>query len=136
MCVRNLISLLLALLLLSCNKDNVIIGPDTAPPEVSFDSEDGVYVVILGNSVTVFANVSNAESPVCRWVDDAGHTVSDYESLTFEATETGEFYFTFYCTAANGTASADIRIDVVDTASPACLRFPSGSPSQSARKLR
>lgn len=118
MCVRNLISLLLALLLLSCNKDNVIIGPDTAPPEVSFDSEDGVYVVMLGNSVTVFSNVSNAESPVCRWVDDAGHTVSDYESLTFEATETGEFYFTFYCTAANGIASADIRIDVVETLLP------------------
>ena len=118
MSVKNIFLLLLGLLTVACNRDGVITDPDATPPEITIDSEDGVYVVMLGNSLTVFASVDNAVNPSFRWVHDEGKVVSTYESLTFEASEIGEYYFTFYCSASNGTSSVDIRIDVVETLLP------------------
>ena len=72
MSVKNIFLLLLGLLTVACNRDGVITDPDATPPEITIDSEDGVYVVMLGNSLTVFASVDNAVNPSFRWVNDEG----------------------------------------------------------------
>ncbi len=115
--ILSLVAVLLSMLS-GCNKDETIVDPDTGKLTVTLDSDDGVYVVTPGNTVTVMATVSGAVDPRCRWIDDDDRTVCEGESMTFTAESVGEYYFVFSCIAANGMASIDIRIDVVDNLLP------------------
>lgn len=113
--------LMVLCLLLSCNKDEDIVAPETKVPQVAFENGTGVYSVKVMKSVTVTPTVIDAVNPKYRWLDDKGKTVGQELSYTFSSPMTGEFYFTFCVDADNGNVKEEIRIDVVDKLFPAVV---------------
>lgn len=104
-------------LFLSCNKDNVIEEDITQKPVISLDSETGIYTLKIGHTLTISPTVEHSEGAMYSWLLD-GKLVGTDESYTFTAEELGEYYLTFRVETKAGTASEELRIDVVELAPP------------------
>jgi len=126
--------LMVLCLLVSCNKDEDIVAPETKVPEVAFENGTGIYQVKVTKSVTITPTVIDAVNPTYRWLDDKGKTVGRELSYTFSSPMTGEFYFTFCVDADNGSVKEEIRIDVVDKLYPA-VTLPSEMQTSVGKSL-
>lgn len=102
----------------SCNTDNDITAPDRKPISVTFDNLSGVYELKTGKQLSITPAVENAVNPRYKWTNDEGKTVATSLTLTFSSETEGVFYFTFHVDADNGSASEEVRIDVLSQIIP------------------
>lgn len=106
------------LVTLSCNRDGVIEA-EGGIPQITLDSQTGVYAVKVGQSVTISPTYLNTDSTtVFSWVID-GVVVSTSPTYTFTATETGQTYITLEVANIYGTAEEELRVDVAEFEVPA-----------------
>lgn len=109
--------LIAACFLSSCNKDDVIEEDITQKPVITLDSETGVYTLKAGRTLTITPTVEHAEGAMYSWLLD-GKLVGSAVSYTFTARELGEYYLVFRVETKAGSASEEMRVDVVELAPP------------------
>lgn len=102
---------------LSCNKDDVLESGSSKAPLITLDNETGVYIVKIGNSLTISPDVENAQGAEYSWLLD-GKLVGTDPSYTFISDVEGEYYIDFSVKTKAGEASEEIRVDVVSLAPP------------------
>ncbi len=99
----------------SCNKDEIVATE--AAPRIILDSETAVYEVKAGHELTIAPKYENAEGGKFVWkVDDV--VLSTEAVLTAVWDEAGEYYVELTVTASGGTASEEMRVDVIELAIP------------------
>lgn len=116
--VFSILCILLIFAAPACNKDDVIGAPDGKLPVIDPLGDEGVYVVKTGGTLEI--------APVFEGVDDMSAivwTLDDREVargpvFTRQWLERGEFYLTVSASNRAGTATADIRVDVIDMMPP------------------
>ncbi|MDR0667657.1 MAG: hypothetical protein LBF90_03445 [Prevotellaceae bacterium] len=94
--------------------------PEVAPvaePSVVLMPATGEHRLKIGGSVMLTAVVENALSPIFSWVVD-GKIVSTDPSFTFLAERLGEYFVTFRVDAENGSATAQVKISVLEKLPP------------------
>ena len=99
----------------SCNIDEEITT--SLPPKIILDSKSGVYTVKQGREVVIAPSYENAEGATYRWTTE-GRLIGNEASLTFSRESIGEYYILLTVTSSNGSASEEIRVDVVDLELP------------------
>lgn len=120
-----LLYLFIAVALASCNKDEVIIGPDAAKPVITLDNEYGVYTVKVGHKLTIAPKYEHVVS-----ADDVTWNVEGQElshGYVFNAIwdKPGEYYATVTAENNAGSASEELRIDVLHLTPPVIsLKIP------------
>lgn len=109
--------LMVLCLLASCNKDDVIEEDIAQKPIITLDSETGIYTLKIGRTLTITPTVEHAERAMYSWLLD-GKLVGSEASYTFTARELGEYYLIFRVETEVGSASEEMRVDVVELAPP------------------
>ena len=99
----------------SCNIDEEITT--SLPPKIILDSKSGVYTVKQGREVVIAPSYENAEGATYSWKMD-GRLIGNEASLTFSRESIGEYYILLTVTSSNGSASEEIRIDVLELETP------------------
>ncbi len=114
--IRRLLYILLLLpLLLSCNIDEVIEG---AKPQIELDSATGIYTVKQGRELRIAPRYTNVEGATFVWSIE-GVEVCHERAFVFDATEQlGRTYITLTVTNDAGSATEQIRVDVVELEQP------------------
>lgn len=100
----------------SCRKDNA--EPQGNKPEIQLDSESAIYTVKVGKELRI--------EPVYKYVDGnteylwtvSGKEVSKTPELVYSSEEAGKYYAAVQVTNSVGSASREMRIDVVDLEIP------------------
>ena len=113
---RNYILLIIAAagaMLSSCRED---ITPPA--PDITLDSESGIYTVKSGRTITIAPTYTNAGDAEYSWTLEGGEKLSDAPVLEFMREETGRYYIVLTVSNAGGSAQAQIRIDVQDITPP------------------
>jgi len=110
--------LTLAVLLCSCNKDDIIEDASALKPIIILDSEYGVYSVKTGHELTIAPEFKNIENATITWTLDDGQVVCQGTQWTATWNNPGEYYVTISATNSAGTTSEEIRIDVLDLTPP------------------
>lgn len=105
----------------SCNKDDFVETQDK--PSISLDSPTGVYTVKAGRTLTIAPSYSNSIGASYLWEDDEGRVLSRDPQLVFVSETIGSYYITVTVTTSSGSASEELRIDVVGLQTPA-ISFP------------
>ena len=107
----------MALIVLSCNKDGVIVA-EGGVPEITLDSTTGVYTVKVGESLTIAPTYKNVDSTTAySWSID-GVVVSTSSSYTFTPQQSGEVFITLEVANIYGVATEDLRVDVTQLQIP------------------
>lgn len=101
------------LFLQGCKKEQFV-----APPEISFDDEDRIYVVKAGTPITITPEVKNAENASFEWKTDT-RILSEDLTLTYTFDDPGQVYITFTVSTQKHSVSEEIRIDVAERMIPA-----------------
>lgn len=103
--------------LYSCNKDDVI--ESTLPPKIELDSENGIYTVAVGKSLTIAPVYKNMDggNVSYKWSID-GQTVATTPSFTSAWPNVGEYYVIVTATNDAGSASEEILVKVTEPAAP------------------
>lgn len=102
-------------MLLSCNKDGIISSD--VPPHIILDSETGVYEVKVGRELTIAPRYENAVGARYVWkVDDV--VQGDKPAFTAVWEEPGEYYVSLTVTTSGGTATEEMRVDVMELTLP------------------
>lgn len=102
------------LLFASCSDDDE--QPiDYGTPEIEFSATE--YTVKVGKQVTLQASVSDAANPIYSWKLD-GIIVSTDTVFTYDAEETGEYFFTFRVDADNGSTEEQVKLTVSEKLPP------------------
>ncbi len=123
--VSVLSALMILGLLCSCNKDNTIPGQDNMPPEISLDSEDGIYTVKVGHELTINPTVRHGGDAAYKWTLD-GQIVCREASFTKRWDEEGVFYPVLTVTTKYGKAEEELKIEVQALTPPVIsLKIPS-----------
>ncbi|MCD8103377.1 MAG: cell surface protein [Alistipes sp.] len=102
--------------LFACNSSEEILATDDKPV-ITFDSDDYVYTIKVGSSVTLRPTVTNNENAAYRWLLN-GATVGNRETYTFTGEESGSYYITFEVSTRAATVFEEVRIDVVELLLP------------------
>lgn len=102
--------------LTSCNKDDVI-EVNQNRPEIALDSETGVYAVRVGEQLTISPTYRNVGGATYRWSEE-GATLSTRSELTYTWDEAGDHYITLTVTTDAGTATEEVKVEVVEPAPP------------------
>lgn len=102
--------------LVACNRDN-LIEADGSRPVIVLDNEYGVYEVKTGGTLTIAPEFRNLDGGTVSWMLD-GEIVGRGEEWTAVWPEQGEYYVTVTAENRAGSASEDIRIDVLDLTPP------------------
>ena len=109
--------LLAALTAVACaDEERPEAGP-VAGPSVVLTPATGEHRLKTGGSVMLTAVVENALSPIFSWVVE-GKIVSTDPSFTFFAERLGEYFVTFRVDAENGSATAQVKITVLEKLPP------------------
>lgn len=104
----------------SCNKDD-IISVDV-PPRIIIDSETGIYEIKAGCELTIAPRYENISDATFTWeVDDIVSCTGPVFTLTWE--EPGQYYVTLTVTTPRGSASEELRVDVLERCIP-YISFP------------
>ncbi len=102
----------------SCNKDDVIEQSEaTKAPEIKIDNETGIYTVTKGRSLTISPTYVNCSNAVYLWTID-GTPVASTPELTYAWDEIGEYYVTVNVTTTAGSASEELKVEVIEPAAP------------------
>ena len=94
----------------SCNIDDVITT--VLPPTIILDSPTGIYSVKQGREIVIAPSYDSAAGATYRWTMGA-EVLSTSPSLRFESDTVGEYFVTITITTEGGSASEEIRIDVL-----------------------
>ena len=100
------------LALSSCNKDDVIEENSPVAPVITLDSETGIYTVKSGRELTISPVYEHADKALYVWSVD-GKIVGDEPSLVFREEKVGEVYVQLSVSTRYGTATEELRVDVV-----------------------
>lgn len=114
------LSILLAVLtagvmLYSCNSEDVITAG--AAPRIVLDNPDGVYEVKAGHELTIAPEYVNAEGATYSWKID-GNPAGNTPSLTRRWDDPGEYYVDITVRTSAGTATEELRVDVLEPGIP------------------
>lgn len=102
---------------ISCNKDD-IIESEVQKPRIVLDNEDGVYSVKQGNMLTISPEFINCDDADISWFMDGKIVCTTTSwSRTWDNPE-GEYYITVNAKNAVGSASEEIRVDVLTLTPP------------------
>ncbi|MCM1151545.1 MAG: cell surface protein [Alistipes sp.] len=107
----------LLLLLTGCNRDGIIEEEMPAAPEILLDSEEGIYTVKAGRTLTIAPTVRYADGARFSWTCD-GKLLAASPTLSYTWEEPGEYFVRFRVATANGAAEEELRIDVLALAPP------------------
>ena len=99
----------------SCNIDEEITA--SLPPKIYLDSDSGIYTVKQGREVIIAPSYDNVEGATYSWRMD-GRLIGNDASLAFMREAVGEYYILLTVTAATGSDSEEIRVDVVELEIP------------------
>ena len=99
----------------SCNIDEVITNAE--PPKILLDKQSGVYTIKQGREIKIAPKYESADDASFRWTMD-GEVIGTGASLRFYSDEVGKYYITITVTTEAGSASEEIRIDVVELEIP------------------
>ncbi len=100
-----------ACVLFACNKDEEITRD--LPPEIVFEEDQALFTVKTGREVRIAPGYAHAEGAAFRWTID-GVTVGTERAFVYTAgDEPTTVYLSLTVTARGGTATEEIRIDVV-----------------------
>lgn len=114
--LRIAVILTAVMLLVSCNKDDVV--GYVYKPIISFDDNpSGIYTVKPGHELTLAPTITYGEGAEIEWIMD-GEVVCRDRVWTRRWTEEGTFYATCCATNAAGTAHEEVRIDVTGATPP------------------
>ncbi len=101
---------------ISCNKDNEIMGT-TEKPQIILDNTDGIYSVKTGHELTIEPEFKNVDNATITWTLN-GDIVCRTTSWTATWPDEGKYYVTISATNSAGSASEEIRVDVVPVTPP------------------
>lgn len=120
--VMTVTALVAVMALASCNKDEVITTD--AKPVIELDSDTGVYTVKTGRELTIAPTYLNVDGADYAWVCD-GVMLATTPVFTHTWEETGTYYLDLTVTTDAGSATEQMRVDVIDLAVPA-ISLPLG----------
>ena len=106
---------LLAVICLACNKDEVISV--AGKPEITLDSETGVYTVKVGAELIISPTYKNAEKAIYIWSID-GTEVLHSPVFVYSWSEAGTYYVSISVTNPAGTATEEMRVEVIENQAP------------------
>ena len=117
--MKKLLSCLFAALfvLSSCNKDDVIEVDSQTAPRITLDSENAVYTIKSGRELTISPAYENADKALYVWKID-GKVVGTEPALTVCEQTAGELFVLLQVSNRYGTASEELRVDVVELEIP------------------
>ena len=117
--MKKLLSCLFAALfgLSSCNKDDVIEVDSQTAPRITLDSENAVYTIKSGRELTISPTYENADKALYVWKID-GKVVGTQPALTVCEQTVGELFVLLQVSNRYGTASEELRVDVVELEIP------------------
>lgn len=107
----------LVIFLFSCNKDEDISLDVAAPPVIELNSEDGIYIVKIGNEVVIEPSYQNVDYAVYTWKCN-GRIISEEPYLKYTFDECGSYYITLRVDTRDASAEEEIRVDVNELAPP------------------
>lgn len=125
---KNLFIPLIAILLLSCNKDEEIVQEveNSQPPVIVLDSETGIYVTKIGKEVAIKPSYENVDFAVYSWKCD-GRIISEEPQLVYTFEQADSYYVTLRVDTPEGSDEEEIRVDVNEFAPPVIsLVVPTG----------
>ncbi|MCM1051965.1 MAG: hypothetical protein NC349_08380 [Paenibacillus sp.] len=103
-------------MLQSCNKDDVIEA--AVAPGIEIDSEDGIYTVKVGHELTISPVYKDVTADATyRWSID-GSTIATTPALTYTWAASGEYYLDITVTTPGGSATEELKVEVVELAVP------------------
>lgn len=108
---------LILLIFSSCNKDEIIENPTEKAPIITLDSEDGIYTVKAGRSLTISPVVQFADKAKYTWIID-GNVVGTGPELTVSYDEPQDIYVIFRVETSGGIAQEEIKIEVLEKTPP------------------
>ena len=109
----------------SCNKNDLVEEDQPMAPEITLDSETGIYTVKVGRALTIAPTVRYAENALFSWTSD-GKLLSTEPMLTYTWDEAAEVYVTFTVQNENGKAEEELKVEVLEMAPPVIsLALPS-----------
>lgn len=115
----------LLLILVSCNKDDIIFD-ETLAPKIEFSENEGVYQVKIGRNIEIEPQISNSEDAIITWSVN-NHIICRGEIFNYIFQETGEYFVTVAAHNEYGSSYEEIRIDVVEKTPPVIdLKVPNG----------
>lgn len=107
-------------MLFSCNKDDIIAME--IPPRIILDNETAIYEIKAGKELTIAPKYENAENATFVWkVNDV--VMGNAPAFTSVWNEAGVYYIDLTVTTEGGSASEEIRVDVIEPAIP-YISFP------------
>lgn len=101
----------------SCNKDEEISITAAEKPVITLDSESAVYKVKRGRDLTIRPVYEHVDDAQYAWTID-GEVVGKNPTYTFRGQTTGEVFVGLSVTTAAGSATEELRIDVVELETP------------------
>ncbi len=116
---------LITVFLAGCNKDGQVEIDQPMTPQITLDSEDGIYTVKVGRELTIAPTVQYAENALFSWTLD-GKLLSTEPTLTHTWSEAAEVYVMFTVQNENGKAEEELKVVVLEMAPPVIsLALPS-----------
>lgn len=112
---------LVAVMLSSCGSDDD--APQGAAPQITLDSETGIYTVKAGRDLTITPTYRNTDDATVYVWSVEGVSVCQTPAFTFRSEETGSTFVQLKVTNGYGSDSEEMRIDVVETELPV-ISFP------------
>ncbi len=116
--MRQLITCIVSFVLIfagACNSDSDL---SVAAPEIKLSQADGVFTVKMGKTLVIEPEIENFTSDATvQWVEE-GKVISTSQVLRIKWNEPGEHFITLTVTNAGGSASAQLRVDVVEKEIP------------------
>lgn len=117
--IKNLICFFtLAVLFISCNRDEVIVAESGQAPVIELDSEDGIYAVKIGRELVIAPTYQYADHALFAWTIE-GKLISTDPTLKYTWDESGEVYITLRVDNENGHAEEEVKVEVRDLLPPA-----------------
>lgn len=110
--------LAVSLLLLACNKDDVIEqNPSLRLPEIHFYQDNVSYATVVGQVLEVVPEYENCRDASYEWVLD-GVVISREPWLNYTWDKAGKYYVSITVTTSMGKASEEISVDVAEPGIP------------------
>lgn len=115
--LRQCLIFILVLAIYACNKDDVIEDTVGKAPIITLDSEDGIYTVKTGKTLTISPDVENATDAKFSWTID-GNVVSQSATLSVTFDKPQILYVIFHVENQAGSAQEEIKIEVLELTPP------------------
>ena len=116
MTLRSVFSIFILIVLISsCNKEEVI--ETTPPPVIILDSLQGIYMVKQSKPLLIAPEYKHVQDATYSWVCGS-EQLSNKPTCEFMSDSLGTFFITITVTTKYGTASEEIKVEVVEKEIP------------------